>query len=243
MTGIFIRFNYTLLRNEAHVEYNETASKLIEQFDPSTLGISDEYETYRSLVKVETGALDLIRKSEYTTEIRTQDQARTGVFRGLAAAIRSACNHFDPLKRRAAERIELVIKHYGSVTTKALDQKTAAIDDLLRELTGAHSDDVQLLSLDEWLTPLAAENRQTKTLMSNRYAEIARRPQTRMKPARAQTDRALRNMLRIMEALAAVNSPDPYTPLARELNAVSDRYKNQIAQSAGRKAKIMVVDN
>jgi hypothetical protein len=41
----------------------------------------------------------------------------------------------------------------------------------------------------------------------------------------------------MVEALAAVNGADAYLPFINELNAASERYKNQLAQAAGRRAK------
>lgn len=96
---------------------------------------------------------------------------------------------------------------------------------------------MQVLGLTDWLTQLDFENQKFKTLMSERYTETAQRPGTRMKDARAETDRALRALLNMLEALAAVNGAEAYLPFIGELNAVNGRYKNQLAQSAGRRAK------
>jgi hypothetical protein len=56
-----------------------------------------------------------------------------------------------------------------------------------------------------------------------------------MKTARYDTDKTLRGMLDMVEALATVNGVEAYQPLVSELNAVSERYKNQLAQAAGRR--------
>jgi hypothetical protein len=237
MERFFIRFRYTELRNEAHVEYNETVDGLVVKYSPQALGILPQYSAYKESLQVEIDSLDAIRKSKYTDEIVAQDHVRDGVFRGFSDAVKSSLNHFNADKRKAAERISRVLEHYGNVAAKAFDQETAAIDDLLRELNGNHAVDVQLLSVSEWLMQLDAENQTFKTLMSERYTEVAQRPSTRMKAARLETDKALRTLLDMVEALAMVNGVANYEAFINELNAVSERYENQLAQASGRRTK------
>jgi hypothetical protein len=58
-----------------------------------------------------------------------------------------------------------------------------------------------------------------------------------MKAARAETDKALRTMLNTVDALVALNGVETYQSFIDELNAVSERYKNQLAQASGRRTK------
>jgi hypothetical protein len=237
MERFFIRFRYTELRNETHVEYNETIDGLVIKYSPQALGILPQYSVYKAMLQVEINSLDLIRKSEYTGEISAQDHVRDSVFRGFSDAVKSSLNHFNTDKRKAAEKISLALEHYGNIAAKAFDRETAAIDDLLRELNDNYTAEVQLLSLNDWLLQLAAENQTFKTLMSARYTEVAKHPSTRMKTARFETDKALRTLLDMVEALATVNGVTNYEAFINELNVVSERYKNQLAQAAGRRIK------
>jgi hypothetical protein len=237
MKKVIIRFSYENLRNEVHVEYNETIDGLVVKHNPLTLGISLQYVPYKASIGVEVGVLDVIKKSGYTGEISDQDDVRDSVFRGFADAVQSSRNHFDANKRKAAEKITIVLDNYGNIAAKAFDQETAAIDDMLRELNDNYVAETQLLSLTDWLTQLDAENQKFKQLMSERYAEVAKRPSTRMKAARAETDKALREMLNMIDALVMVNGADAYMPFINELNTVSERYKNQLAQASGLRSK------
>jgi hypothetical protein len=186
---------------------------------------------------MEVSVLDVILKSEYTGEISTQDHVRDGIFRGFADAVQSARHHFNADKRKSAEKVNVVLEHYGNIAVKSFDQETAAIDDLLRELYDHREPDLVLLNLNDWLMQLDTENKTFKQLMSERYAEAAQRPTTRMKAARAETDKTLRTMLDMVDALAKVNGDAAYLPFINELNAVSERYRNQLAQAAGRRPK------
>jgi hypothetical protein len=238
MKQLIIRLDFAQLRNEAHVELNETVDRLIGNYPPEALGIVSQYQEYQPLFATEVSALDVIRKSEYTGGIYEQDRRRDEVFRGFAATVQSALYHFDPAKREAAARIGKIIETYGNIAAKGYDQETAAIDDLIRELaTGESPARVSALALNDWIAQLAAENQTFKALMDERYKESSQRPATRMKAARLATDKALRNIFDQIEALALVNGIAAYQAFIKDVNAVLERYKNILAQDKGRRKK------
>jgi hypothetical protein len=243
----FIRLDCKSLRNEAHVELHETADTIIVRFNPASLGIEVQYGEYKPLLDIEVSLLDVVRKSGYTSEIDGADHRRDGIFRGFADAVKSGLNHFDPAKREASGRIEVVLNNYGNIAAKSLDRETAAIDDILRELnSGDCPAFVNLLGLADWLVQLDAENQTFKTLMMARYGEVANRPATQMKTARKDVDKAFHTIIDRIEALATVNGIAPYEAFIRELNAVLERYKNIMASEAGRRKKAAnkeIIDN
>jgi hypothetical protein len=240
MENEIIQLDYPHLRNETYVELHETVNSLFEKYPPLALGILVQYEIYRPLFDLVVAVLDVIRKSGYTSELKEQDHLRDRLFRGLDDAVRSALNQFDPAKREAARRLMIVLDNYGNIAARAIDQETAAIDDLLRELrSGEYPAMIELLLLNDWIEHLDMANQRFKELMMARYDETAQqRPATNMKAARAATDKAFRNLIRQLEALARVNGMEVYEAFFRELNAVLERYRNLLAQQAGaRKAK------
>jgi hypothetical protein len=238
MANLITKFDYTRLRNEAHVELNETFSTLVEQYNPSALGIQPLYDVYQPLLADELSVLDLIRKSELTGEIVEQDHRRDSIYRGFSDAVKSALHHFDYEKRTAAQKFEVIFEHYGNIAAKTLDQETAAIDDLLREvLTDEHATILALLGLGEWANELRLTNERFKELMLARYGESAQRPTIRMKAARSAVDKAFRAILDQVEALVLVNGISAYEQFVRELNVVIERYKNILAQEKGRRPK------
>lgn len=234
-----LRFDYKSLRNETHVEYHETCDGVIVSRDPDKLGVRPQYNDYKAALDVEVSALDVILKSEYSAEIDEQDDRRDHIFRGFTDSVKSGLNHFDTAKKEAALKLSALLEHYGNIAAKATDQETAAIDDLLRELaTERHLSCVQTLSLNDWVTQLDVENSKFKLLMAARYSETAQRPSTRMKAARIEVDKTFRALLNQMEALILVNGTGSYEDFINELNAVSERYKNIVAQGKGaRKAR------
>ncbi|MDR2683702.1 MAG: DUF6261 family protein [Dysgonamonadaceae bacterium] len=238
MENLIIHLHLAHLRNEAHVELNETIDRLIGKYTPEALGIILSYREYQSLYADEVSALDVVRKSDYTGEIYEQDYRRDEIFRGFSAAVESSLHHFDPAKREAATHLETVVNHYGNIAARSYDQESAAIDDLIRELaTGAYPTYLSALALNDWVTQLDAENQRFKTLMMERYAEVSQRPLTRMKAARLATDKALRNLFTQIEAQVLANGVAACGEFIKEANTVLERYKNILAQLKGRRKK------
>jgi hypothetical protein len=234
MESKIIRFSYENLRNEAHVEYHADVNSIFGVYTPKDLGIAAQYGIYKAAYDDEVSALDIILKSELTVEIGQQDVVRDNTFRGFSDAVKSATKHFDPAKRKAAAKVGNVLNHYGNIASRTLDGETAAINDLIRELQiDANTSLVDLLGLTDWLTQLQMENDALKTLMQQRYAEVAARPTVRTKATRKATDAAFRAMLNMIDALVLINGEANYTAFIAELNAVSKRYRDVLAQQAG----------
>jgi hypothetical protein len=222
------------MRNETHVEFNETIRAIIIRYNADALGIRLKYETFVSALTAEISVLDIIRKSELTVEINTQNMVRISSYRGLSDAVKSVLNHYDEEKRKASRKIEIIFQRYGNIGTKTLDEATAAIEDLLRELrTDVNFAALNTLGLTDWLNILHQENSKFTDLMLLRYKEAAQRPTLRMVDARKETDKAHHDMIEQIEALVRVNGMAPYDNFIKEINAVNERYKNIMARQAG----------
>jgi hypothetical protein len=234
MTTKIIRLRFERLRNETHVSYFDALNPLFNTYTPASMNIVPQYTAYKTAFDEEVLSLDIILKSELTAEVIAQDHVRDGTYRGFVEAVQSGTHHFAPAKRDAAKKVLNVVAHYGNIAAHTLDQETAAIDDLLRELAeGPYPAMITTLGIDDWLTQLATDNQQFKSLMADRYHETAQRPAVRMKQTRKATDSAFRALLNQIDALALVNGPDDYQGFISELNAISERFRNIIVQEAG----------
>jgi hypothetical protein len=135
--------------------------------------------------------------------------------------------------------LQVVIENYGDITRKTYDDESAAINDLLREFaTGGHAPHVATLALGEWTQQLAAANDAFIALMRQRYGEIARDPDARMKDARAAVDNHFRAMIDRLEAIITLNGIDfaeELAPFVNEYNALAGRYKHVLAVEKGRR--------
>jgi hypothetical protein len=236
ITAIIIRFSYEHLRNEEHVEFHTTVNELFISADPTVLGIAPLYAVYQPLLEEEKEALDVILKSKFTPEIDDQDHKRDSLYRGFADNVKSNLHHFNLTRRAAAERVESILEHYGNIANKSLDGETAAIEDLYRELTkDGNIQDVIALDLGDWLEELIQASRWLDQLMLARYKEAALRPNVHMRRIRTEVDKVFRSILDLLEALVRVNGTDKNKAFIADLNVVMERYKDILAQEAGRR--------
>ncbi|MDR3133738.1 MAG: DUF6261 family protein [Prevotellaceae bacterium] len=234
--SIIARFRYENLRNETHVEFHTGFNALVLKYTAETLGIKPLYDLYLPLYNEEVDTLDVIRKSELTAEIDAQDQLRDQLYRGFADTVKGNLNHFDPVKRQAAEKLEVILEHYGNIAAKTLYDETAAIEDLHRELLKQENFlQVATLGLGEWLGQLVQASRNLEGLLLNRVDEIAKRPDINMRSIRKEVDTVFRNILDLLEVQVRVNGPDTNKAFLAELNAWMTTYKDILAQEAGRR--------
>jgi hypothetical protein len=206
-------------------------------FSPSALGIEELFAPFLVLYDKADEALELIRKSATTEKIAEADTTRDLVLRGFTEAVHSAVNHFDDAKRDAARRLQVVLGHYGNLAIKSYDEETAAIYNLLQELTGANAADVSLLGLTDWVVQLEADNKAFSALMEARYAENAGKTELRMKNVRKELDRCYRDIIDFIDAKALVNGEATYAPFVKELNTRVERFAAILAQRKGRNGK------
>jgi hypothetical protein len=233
MKEIIIRINLRKLKNETHVQLNEDIDSIFVKYNPVTLGINLLYGLYRVALNNEVEALDFIRKSEITKKIHEQDHVRDDIYRGFVESVKGATKHFNPANREAAYLIDDIIGHYGNIARKTLDDETAAINDLVRELDQpAPAQALTLLGLTAWRNKLVEENTAFTELMANRYAETAGKTPFRMRTARGETDRYYLAIVTQIENqyLAGIDINGVFL---RELNAVIERFKHILAQETG----------
>jgi hypothetical protein len=236
MKTSIIRIKMRSLKNETHVQFNESVNAVFVKHNPQLIGIEPLYALYRAALDNELLALDFIRKSEITEKIAEQDRARDGVYRGFVETVKGATHHFDRARVEAANILYGVFSHYGNIARKTFDDETAAINDLARELQQPeYAAAIALLDLQSWLDRLIDENSSFERLMLERYDESAQKTPLRMAAARVETDRYYHAVVsQIENLLLAGNAPNVDT-CAREINAVVDRFKAILAQETAKK--------
>jgi hypothetical protein len=233
MAKFITRFETQRLKNETHVQFNESIDPVLVANLAFIVGLSALYQLYKASLITEVEALDYIRRSDRTKQIATQDHVRDKIFSGFAASVKGAENHYETDLSEAAEKLHKLITHYGNISRKSLDDETAAINDLLRELqTPSFAAAVDLLGFKNWTTRLADENARFEELMRQRYSELAERTTLRMQTVRGETDKYYHAIINFIENLLLVGTPGLDAPV-RELNVIIDRFKHILAQEKG----------
>lgn len=209
----------------------------MEKYTPETLNIEAAWAVYLNAYNKEAGALDVIRKSTVTEAIAEADQRRDDLNSGLAHTVKGATSHFDAAKKKAAERLQVALDHYGNINRKSYDEETAAINSLIDDLNKQYAADIATLGLEKWITELQSANNAFVALMQERYSEEAVKPQYNMKTARQETDNAYRTITEHIDALIIVNGEEAYAGFVNELNQRVEKYNTTLAQREGRNAK------
>jgi hypothetical protein len=237
MEEFITRINLHKLKNETHVQFNENIDTLFIRYQPQIPNILPLYGFYKPALDNEVIALDFIRKSELTQPINEQDHIRDSIYRGFVDSIKGARNHFDEESREAARKLYDVCAHYGNISKKTLDDETAAINDLLRELqTPELEQAIAILDFRRWTERLTDENRKFEDMMMLRYDEIAQKTAYRMKTTRAEVDKYYHAIVNQIEN-QLITGNTVVEILIREMNAVIERFKSILAQEQGRKKK------
>lgn len=226
------------LRNGEHYKFHFYFQQLVTKHKADTLGVATQLAAYQQLLAREFAVYEVIRKSDITDLLTDGDIERDTTFSGVTGTIRSACNHFNPAVRAAAQRLSIVLDQYGNLAVLPYDDETAAIMKFTDELLGRHEDDLIALQLIEWVEALVSQNMAFDTLKNKRTTTDAGKPESNMKKERLAMDAAYRAIVKRINALAEVNGVAAYQAFIKELNQSIDDYTLLIAQRMGRNAAV-----
>jgi hypothetical protein len=230
MGKIVSRINSPFMKNETHDQFNEDLKVVLVEYNAQHAGISPLLEGLSLSLINENEALDFIAKSEVTAKITEQDHVRDKVYRGFVDSIKGAINHFEPANREAAHLILDIVNHFGNIAKKTLDDETAAINDLVRELRQPETfQAIRILGFETWLDRLYQENDLFVQLMKKRYDELSHKTTFRMREARKETDKYYHAIVNYFENqhLAGDTTIEPFV---KKMNVIIDRYKRILAK-------------
>ena len=225
------------LRNEEHFQFQTEFNDLVDHYTPTTLGVDAAYTAYLPLYTNEAEALDVVRKSSFTEKIVEADNTRDITNRGMCGTIDGATHHFRAEVREAAERLKIVLDHFGNISVKPYNEQTAAVKAIVTDLETTHAADVATVGVGEWVAELKANNDAFEALQDERYTEEAGKTQLKMKEVRVEVDEAYSTITKRIDALGIVNGTEIYAPFVKELNKRVEKFNNTLAQRKGRNAK------
>lgn len=229
--------NSYLLRNEEWFQLYTEFKNMVVKYTPGALNIEELFVLFLALYADADTALEVIRKSSLTADIKEAEVKRNHLFHGLDTTIRGFLYHFDLNNREAARNLIIVLDTFGNVAKKPADEATAAIYNLGQELQGTYFSYVQDLQLEEWVVKLLAANHEYEHLVSLRNEEIVRRSNLRMKEIRKQVTEIYRKIAARIEANQLLNSGETiFLLFIEEWNGRIKHYKDILAQRKGRKA-------
>jgi hypothetical protein len=230
----FLDFSFSKLRNEEHFQFQTGFKELVIKSTPAVLGIETQFSAYLPFYDNESEALDFIRKSDITDALIDYDAVRDNTYRGFSDYVKSACNHYKPLMKQAALRVQVVIDEYGNIAAKSYDEETAAIVTMISKLNQNYSAEVAVLGIEGWLNELQINNESFDQLMRNRYSQENIKTQFRMRSVRLVVDAAYRKITQRINALIIVNGEADYKEFVGEMNQRIERNNINLSVRLGR---------
>jgi hypothetical protein len=176
--------------------------------------------------------LEILRKSFTTVDTTEANTQRIAQYRGLRDNIKSYLLSLDANVKAAAVKLYDVVGKYNNIILKGgTSAATAAIDNLLQDLSAAEggidlSQEVQTIGATTWVNNLRTTNETYKQALAERSEESTDRPDAgRMKQVRAEMDQYYSAMINIVDARLLVigNLPDEEEEEEQPSGPVEDR--------------------
>ncbi|MDR2980955.1 MAG: DUF6261 family protein [Puniceicoccales bacterium] len=234
MENIVKNVRLTRLRNEEHFGFHAEFVKVTSDYSLS--------EAFVSLLAIYQGhydelddALEVVRQSAFTKQVKEADALQLYTYRRLRSAVRGFLRHSETPKRRAAERVIAIIRHYGNLAHMSRDKRTYGITHMLGDLRDQVSADLTLLGVTSWMTELETHNQAYKNLKDSRTEEREiRHPAKKVDEARELADAAYQAVVRELNNLGLLTPADEnMVSLVFRLNDKIDYYNHLVAQRVG----------
>jgi hypothetical protein len=227
------------LRNEEWFNLFTEFKTFVQQTTPEALDIEALFVVFMTLYGMADELLEQIYKSSYTALIVEKDALRDNAYRGISETVRTAERHYDPVKRAAAEKLVVLIDHYGNVADRPYNEETATIYNFIQDIRGKYATEIDTLDLTGWIDELERTNNDFEKTVLDRNKEYAGKDsELNMLDIRKKTDRTYLDIVERIEALSLVKGDEVFTEFIKTLNANIDRYIASIKRRTGKsKAK------
>lgn len=177
---------------------------------------------------VEDEALKISQKSLLTDEIAKADADRDALYAGYKKAVEGFLAIPVADMAQAATELAQHIKDYRINTTDQLDKETGLLVNFITDLEGKFSEQVKKLSLTAFVTNMKEANERVRTLTLQRTNERMTLPVGALKSARLSSDKAYRELVQMVNALALVLGEADYVPFIDYANTEIVHYKREV---------------
>ncbi|MDR3142931.1 MAG: DUF6261 family protein [Tannerellaceae bacterium] len=196
-----IRIALNHLHNEEWFEFVTKFQELVERFGRDTIGIKDLYKLFTPLCLKVDALLVVLRKSVYTKEMEEADKERDDLFRGFFGVTKGMQRQPTAAKQEAAERLYNLLEGYRKAILDAnYEAESAAIHNLLQDLTESYKADVTLLALTDWVTAIDQAERHFLTFDAKRTEESVAKPKENLKLFRRKADVLYNAITNVLDA-------------------------------------------
>lgn len=132
----------------------------------------------------------------------------------------------------AAKVLSQHIKDYAIDPKMQLDRETGMFKNFIADLEGTYKQQVEALSLGEFVTCMKEANERVNRLLDQRGNEQAGTTVGALKASRKATDEACRMLVKMVNALALVEGEKDYAAFIDRTNTEIVRYKREVLGQA-----------
>ena len=226
------------LNNGAHFQFIKNVSDRL-----ATDTKIKENAVGQAVIKVLTEALAtedkylvLSQKSLLTDEIATADKERDTLFTGYRTAVKGFLNMPVAALAKNAHELWQHLADYAIDPQMQLERETGLITNLCTDLVGKYATQVQALGLKAYVDALKTANERVETLLVQRTTDNSTKVVGALRTAREASDKAFRNLSKVVNALAILGNPADYAAFIDFMNTLIKRYKEQAIPTSTAKA-------
>jgi hypothetical protein len=223
--------------NEQWFNFHLEFGGLVNRKTPVLLGIEALYPIYEASVNMADVLLEQMKMSFLTGDLKTLDTQRDDSLNGLKSVVKGFLKSSAPEKRKAANKIDKLLKNYGNIAKMNYPAESAAIYNFVQDMEGKYSEEVTILELTGWVADLKRFNTQFTTLYSERDVEKTEKPDAKLVDVRKEVDANYGNLIKTIEVFMLTNPNHDLDDFVRLLNVTIKKYKTIYAQAKGRKNK------
>ena len=226
------------LNNGAHFQFMKNVSDRL-----ATDTKIKENAVGQAVIKALTEALAtedkylvLSQKSLLTEEIATADKERDTLFNGYRTAVKGFLNMPVAVLAKNAHELWQHLADYAIDPQMQLERETGLITNLCTDLVGKYATQVQALGLKAYVDALKIANERVETLLVQRTTDNSTKVVGALRTAREASDKAFRNLSKVVNALAILGNPADYAAFIDFMNTLIKRYKEQAIPTSTAKA-------
>ena len=233
-----VQTDFSHLNNGAHFQFIKNVSDRL-----ATDTKIKENAVGQAVIKALTEALTtedkylvLSQKSLLTDEIANADKERDTLFTGYRTAVKGFLNMPIAALAKNARELWQHLADYAIDPQMQLERETGLITNLCTDLVGKYATQVQALGLKPYVDALKTANERVETLLVQRTTDNSTKVVGALRTAREASDNAIRNLTKVVNALAILGNPADYAAFIDFMNTLIKRYKEQAIPTSTAKA-------
>ncbi|MCD8135266.1 MAG: DUF6261 family protein [Parabacteroides gordonii] len=226
------KISVSRMNNGAHFLYNTDFYTRVEADTVVKEKIAEALGRYKQAIDLEDEALKVSQKSLNTDKIAAFDSKRDTLFIAVKSIVKAQLTVSNPEIHDAAVKIMQLIKDYGIDVKSQLDKETGLMVNLIYDLENKYAGEIEKLGLNLFLSQLKEVNNNVRIYTDSRNKELLEKPAYKLSEARKLTDTAYQEVVKLINAHAALEGDALYKNLITLQNQEIVHYKQQVLKQS-----------